>query len=107
VDAARPWLATPGGVRLVVRLTPKGGRDCIDGIERRADGGVVLKLRVAAAPSEAAANAALTRLIAKTLGVAPRDVTLAAGATARVTRLVISGNPATLIAALEKIVAPR
>jgi uncharacterized protein len=29
-----------------VRLTPKGGRDAIDGIERLADGRAVLKARV-------------------------------------------------------------
>jgi hypothetical protein len=58
-------------------------------------------------PAEGAANAALIRLIAKTIGVPPRDVALAAGATARVKRLVILGNGPTLIAALEKIVLPR
>ncbi len=64
---------------LTVRLTPKGGRDAIDGIERLADGRSVLKVRVRAAPSEGEANAALVRLIAKTLGVAPRAVELVAG----------------------------
>ena len=91
---------------LVVRLTPKGGRDGIDGIERLADGSVVLKARVRA-PSEGEANAALTRLIAKAVGVPPRDVEVVAGASARIKRLAISGHGPTLIAALEKIAAPR
>jgi uncharacterized protein YggU (UPF0235/DUF167 family) len=43
-------------------------------------------------------------MIAKTVGVPPRDVTLAAGATARVKRLVISGDGPTIVAALEKVV---
>src|SRR5262249_6057695 len=34
----RPWSATPGGILLVVRLTPKGGRDAVEGIEELADG---------------------------------------------------------------------
>ncbi len=102
-----PWQAIGGVVILTVRLTPKGGRDSIDGIELLADGRSVLKVRVRAAPSEGAANDALLRLIAKAAGVPPRDVTLAAGATARVKRLAIAGDPPTLIAALEKICAAR
>jgi hypothetical protein len=39
--------------------------------------------------------------------VPPRDVTLAAGATARIKRLVILADPPTLIAALEKLAAAR
>jgi uncharacterized protein (TIGR00251 family) len=101
----RPWSAIAGGVALAVRLTPKGGRDAIDGIERLADERAVLKVRVAAPPSEGKANAALVRLLAKAVGVPPRDVALVAGATARIKRLVFSGDPPTLIAALEKIAA--
>jgi len=97
--------APTGAFRFTVRLTPKGGRDAIGGVETMADGRAVLKVRVAAPPSEGEANAALIRLIAKTLGVPPRDITLAAGATARVKRLTIAGEPSRLIAALEKIAA--
>ena len=68
--AARPWTAAPGGLALTVRLTPKGGRDAIDGIERSRTGAAVLKARVRAAASEGEANAALVRLIARALGVA-------------------------------------
>lgn len=103
----KPWSQTAGGVALTVRLTPKGGRDAIDGIEAMADGRAVLKARVRAAPAEGEANAALIRLIAKMVGVPPRNVVLAAGGTARLKRLVISGNGPTLIAALEKIATPR
>jgi uncharacterized protein (TIGR00251 family) len=102
-----PWAAVAGGVALHVRLTPKGGRDAIDGIEQMADGRAVLKARVRAAPSEGEANDALVRLIAKTLGVPPRDVALSAGATSRVKRLTIVGDAAGLVAALEKIAAAR
>jgi uncharacterized protein YggU (UPF0235/DUF167 family) len=101
----RPWSAATGGVTLAVRLTPKGGRDSIDGIETLSDGRAVLKARVRAAPSEGEANEALCRLIAKGAGVPPRDVTLIAGAMGRIKRLAISGDPPTLIAALEKIAA--
>jgi uncharacterized protein YggU (UPF0235/DUF167 family) len=92
---------------LAVRLTPKGGRDSIDGVEQLADGRSVLKARVRAVPSEGEANDAVCRLLAKAVGVAPRDVALIAGATTRIKRLAIAGDPPTLIAALEKICAAR
>ena len=98
----RPWTAAAGGIALTVRLTPKGGRDAIEGIERLADGRSVLKARVRAVASEGAANAALVRLVADMLGVAPRDVTLAAGATSRIKRLTIEGDAASLSAALDR-----
>ena len=101
----RPWSPTAGGALLLVRLTPRGGRDAIDGIEALADGRRVLKVRVRAAASEGAANAALLALIAKALGVAQRDVQIAAGATARVKRVRVAGVGAALAARLEKICA--
>jgi uncharacterized protein len=103
----RPWAVLPGGLALSVRLTPKGGRDAIDGIGLLSDGRSVLQARVRAAPSEGAANEALIRLIAKALGVPPRDVALAAGASARVKRLTVAGDGPTLAARLEKLVKAR
>ena len=35
------WSAAPGGVTISVRLTPKGGRDSIDGIDTMSDGRAV------------------------------------------------------------------
>jgi uncharacterized protein len=99
----RPWAAQAEGIVLSVRLTPKGGRDAIDGIETLADGRTVLKVRVRAPPIDGEANAALVRLVARRLGIARRDVTLVTGATGRIKRLAISGSPVELAAALEKI----
>jgi uncharacterized protein YggU (UPF0235/DUF167 family) len=105
--AAAPWSSIAGGASVVVRLTPRGGRDAIDGTEVMSDGRAVLKIRVRVAPSEGEANAALIRLIATAVGVPPRDVSLVAGATARIKRLNISGDGPALVAALEKIAASR
>ena len=91
------------GVALDVRLTPRGGRDAIDGVERLADGRCVLKARVRAVPVEGEANVALVRLIVKTLGIAPRHVELTGGATARLKRLHISGNARELDGLLERL----
>jgi uncharacterized protein len=102
---ARPWTMSAGGVDLVVRVTPRGGRDAVDGIEERADGRAVLRVRVRAVASEGAANASLVRLLAKSLGVAPREISLVAGATSRIKRLRIAGACPALLAALEKFAA--
>lgn len=105
--ASRPWTLSADGIVLSVRLTPKGGRDALDGIEVMADGRAVLKARVRAAPVEGEANAALGRLLAKQLGVPPSHVEIAAGANARIKRVAISGDPQKLAAALERIAAAR
>ena len=101
--AARPWVIGAGGIALTVRLTPRGGRDAIDGVEQMADGRCVLKVRVRAAPSEGEANAALIQLIAKAVSVPRRDVALTAGTTSRIKRILISGDGAALAAKLEKL----
>jgi uncharacterized protein (TIGR00251 family) len=100
-----PWRIVSDGVVVAVRLTPKGGRDALDGIEQRADGRCVLKARVRAPASEGEANAALVRLLARELGVAPRHVALIAGETARIKRLKITGPGPALAATLEKLSA--
>jgi len=104
---ARPWVLATGGAALAVRLTPKGGRDAIDGVQVLADGRPALMVRVSAAPADGEANTALIRLVAKAVGVPPRDVALVSGATGRLKRLLISGDGPTLLAALEKIACPR
>ncbi len=102
---ARAWTASADGVVVTVRLTPRGGRDAIEGIAQLADGHSVIKARVRAAATEGEANAALINLIANAFGVAARDVRLVAGASARIKRLKIAGTGATLAAMLEKIFA--
>ncbi len=91
------------GVALDVRLTPRGGRDALEGVERRADGRLVLKARVRAAPFEGQANDALCRLLAHELGLAPRQVEITAGEGARIKRLRIAGNPQGLTATLDRL----
>jgi uncharacterized protein YggU (UPF0235/DUF167 family) len=72
---------------LWVRVTPRGGRDRIEGWMEGADGRPLLRVRVSAAPTDGEANAAVTKLIAKALGVRPTGVTVAAGQTARLKRI--------------------
>ncbi|HET6971335.1 MAG TPA: DUF167 family protein [Phenylobacterium sp.] len=90
-DARRPY-------RLTVRVTPRGGRDAVEGWVVDDAGRAALKLRVAAAAADGAANAAVTALVAKALGLGKSAVQIASGQTARVKRLEISGVDADEIA---------
>lgn len=76
---------------LAVRLTPRGGRDAVDGWALDADGRAFLKVRVASPPVDGAANAALVAFLAKTLKIPRSAVRLASGETARVKRLELDG----------------
>jgi YggT family protein len=101
--AQEPWTAAADGIFVDVRLTPRGGRDAIEGIESRADGRAVLKARVRAAPFEGEANDALCRLLARALDIPPRDVAIAAGATARIKRVLVKGQADAIVAALRRV----
>ncbi|MFZ5717887.1 MAG: DUF167 family protein [Pseudomonadota bacterium] len=76
---------------MTVRVTPRGGRDAVEGWAADEAGRPVLKLRVAAAATEGAANAAVIALVAKALRVPKSAIRIAAGASARVKRLEIDG----------------
>ena len=80
-------------IRLAVRVTPRGGRDAIEGWTRDEAGRPVLKLRVSAAAAEGAANAAVIKVVAKALKKPKSAVRIASGETARVKRLEIDGEP--------------
>ncbi|WP_322817876.1 DUF167 domain-containing protein [Tepidiforma sp.] len=66
--------------RLTVRVTPRAGRDAVEGFD--ADGR--LRVRVRAAPTDGQANAAVAWLLARALGLPGRDVVLVQGAAGRV-----------------------
>ena len=86
-----------------VRLTPRGGRDALEGAETLSDGGAVLKARVRAAPEKGLANAALEKLLAGALGVPKSAVSVVAGGTSRTKTLKVAGEPGQLIEAMEEL----
>ena len=100
-----PWRATPEGVVVSCRLTPKGGRDAIDGVAQLADGSSVLAARVRCAPQNGEANQALCALLADQLGASPSAARIVAGSKSRLKQVAISGDSATLIARLEALSA--
>lgn len=85
--ANTPTLAT----RLLVRLTPRGGRDAIETWVQGENGTTYLKVRVAAAPTDGAANEALKRLIAKRLRKPRSAVRILAGEHARLKTIEVEG----------------
>lgn len=76
--------------RLAIKLTPRANADRIDGWDVDPDGRPVLKVRVRAQPVEGEANAALCAFLAKALGVAKRDVSLARGGQSRLKMIEIA-----------------
>ena len=76
---------------LPVRLTPGASADRIDGWDVDVDGRPVLKVRVRARPVEGEANAALLKLLAKTLGVPKSAVSLDRGGQSRLKMIAIAG----------------
>ena len=78
-------------VRLAVRLTPRGGRDAVDGWAQDEKGQPYLKVRVSTPPVDGAANAALIVLIAKALKVSRGSVRIASGDQSRLKILEIDG----------------
>ena len=81
-----------GGVEVFVRLTPKSSRDAVEGVGTAADGRSHLKARVRAVPEDGKANKALVRLLADTLGVPAGAVAIAAGDTARLKTVRVTGD---------------
>jgi uncharacterized protein (TIGR00251 family) len=98
--SARFWREEKDGLFIRVRLTPRGGRDALEGVEILADGHSVLKARVRAAPEKGQANAALEKLIAEALGVPKSAVEVVAGGTARVKTVQVTDGRDQLIAKL-------
>jgi uncharacterized protein (TIGR00251 family) len=103
--AREPWRYATQGISVALRVTPRGGRDHIDGLETLADGRTVLKVRVRAIAEGGEANRAVTELLAKALGVSRRDVRVLSGATSRLKQVAIDGDAAKLGEALRKLTA--
>jgi len=105
-DRAEPFSVGPDGLTLHIRLTPKGGRNAIDGVETLSDGKSVLKARVSAVPEDGKANIALIKLIAETFACPVSTIAIVSGATARIKTLRIKGDSQKLMLKLQECLAP-
>jgi uncharacterized protein (TIGR00251 family) len=101
------WRYSPAGVSVSLRVTPRGGRDDIDGIETLANGRSVVKVRVRAIAEGGEANRAVTELLAKSLGVSTASVRLLSGATSRMKQVAVDGDPKKLGEALRVLTSAK
>ena len=102
-----PWRYSTEGISVALRVTPRGGRDDIDGIETLANGRSVVKMRVRAIAEGGEANRAVTELLAKALGVPKANVKILSGATSRLKQVAVDGDPKSLGDSLRKLTATR
>ncbi len=86
------------GVEIRVHVQPRAPKDSVGGIHEGA-----LRVRVRAAPTGGAANAAVCRCLARALGVRPRRIELRSGAKSRRKRVRIEGSPTALVPRLEEL----
>jgi len=87
--AVRP---SANGLRVAVRITPKGRRDAVEGLAETADGGAEIRVSVTAVPEDGKANRALIKLLSKLWGVPKSAITIVAGETDRHKILSILGD---------------
>ncbi len=77
-----------------MRVTPRGGRDRVDGLVTLADGRCAVAARVAAPPDDGKANAALLKLLGKAWGVPKSSLRIVAGETARIKSVLVARDDA-------------
>jgi len=102
---ADPWRYQAQGISVALRVTPRGGRDDIDGVETLADGRSVVKVRVRAVAEGGEANRAVLELLAKALGVPKARLKILSGATSRLKQVAVEGDPAKLGETLRNLTA--
>lgn len=81
-----PFTEAAEGLRLALRVTPRAGRNSVEGVR---DGRLLVK--VTAPPDEGKANAAVVKLLAKHFSIPPSSIELLSGATAREKLLLLRG----------------
>ena len=73
--------------QLAIRVTPRSAKPGIGGWRAGPDGRDQLEIRVAAAPTDGAANDAVVKLLAEALGVSRAEVRIVSGAASRHKRI--------------------
>ena len=81
--------STEVSTSIAVRVTPRSAKPGIGGWRTGADGREELELRVAEAAADGAANEAVIKLLAKSLGISRSEVAIVSGHTSRNKRIAL------------------
>lgn len=97
---AQPFTATPNGVQVRLRVSPRAARNGCQGLHHDADGNTVLKVLVTSAPEAGRANKAVIAMLAKEWDLPKSALEIVAGNTSRNKTMVVGGDPTALMARL-------
>lgn len=97
-----PVFRTGDGVTVAIRVTPKAGRQRVEGMVADASGQLAIKITVTAAPENGKANKAVIAFLARTWKIPKSHISLQAGLTSRNKILKITGDTAALKGKIEE-----
>ncbi len=100
-----PFTRSNDGVLLGVRVTPRASRNAFVGLDCDTNGRAVLQLRIAAPPSDGAANKAVITYLADMFGLPKSHIKIVGGLQSRFKRVALSGEPEVLAQKIEKLIS--
>jgi uncharacterized protein (TIGR00251 family) len=98
---APPFQASPQGVRIHIRATPKAARARVLGVAAGKDGRSELRIALTQPAEGGRANAELIQLLARALDLPKRDLTIVAGPAGRRKTVLIAGDARVLVPKLD------
>jgi uncharacterized protein len=83
---------TKSGIEIFVRASPNAKIEKIDGVEKRDDDKLYLRIKTRAIAEDGAANIAIIKLISKILKIPKSEIILTSGNTNRIKTLLVKSN---------------
>ncbi len=96
-----PFRLAKGRVFAALRVVPRAARPGIS-LGRDSAGGVYVRVQVGAAPDKGRANRAVIKALSKAWGVAPSDLEIVSGETARAKTIAVDGEPGARLRELQQ-----
>jgi len=91
-----PFCLCDEGLRIFIRLTPKGKKNALNALMAGVDGQMAFKISITAVPEKGKANAQLIKFLSKEWHVAKSDIKITAGVTDRHKTLLLTGDAKSL-----------